>query len=282
MSRRALRSTILAAVAVALLRATAALAASLPEVVLPASSLHVDKFIPLSEMPLRRDLKVVLAVDPNAIYSNVTGFSGQAFAQGAASGGITRLVMDDLTFTTNPGVSNVTTIRFSVANLNGTSQSVRARIRFWNANGASLGAGLANAPGTYYAPGGAGTEVGFTFNPFTFAPGVTTLTGNLGAGFAVPAGTTTTLWAGVTFDNVGTTTGATDTELSNFGQAMFNPVDLGSSTNTLFETTAAGSFFTTSNPAGSALNFGGSPVANDGWEFVVTTLPVELIDVTVD
>ncbi len=250
--------------------------------ILPASSLHVEKFIPLAELAQNREVRVIRAVDALAIYSNVTTFSGMAFAQGAASGGITRLVMDDLTFTTNPGVSNVTTIRFSVANLNATTQSVRARVRFWNANGASLGAGLANAPGTYYAPGGAGTEVGFSFPAASFAPGVTTLTGNLGAGFAVPAGTTTTLWAGLTFDNVGTTTGATDTELSMFGQGMFNPVDLGSSTNTLFETTAAGSFFTTSNPAGGALAFGGSPVANDAWEFVVTTLPVGLTDFSVD
>ncbi len=250
--------------------------------ILPASSLRVEKFIPLAQLSQHPEVRVIRVVDPLAIYSNVTGFSGMAFAQGAASGGITRLVMDDLTFTTNPGVSNVTTLRFSVANLNATSQSVRARVRFWNANGASLGAGLANAPGTYYAPGGAGTEVGFSFNPFTFSPGVTTLTGNIAPGFAVPAGTTTTMWAGITFDNVGTTTGATDTELSNFGQAMFNPVDLGSSTNTLFETTAAGSFFTVSNPAGAALNFGGSPVANDGWEFVVTTLPVGLTDFSVD
>jgi hypothetical protein len=252
------------------------------ERILPASSLHVDKYIPLAQLSQHPEVRVIRVVDPLAIYSNVTGFSGMAFAQGAATGGITRLVMDDLRFTTNPGVSAVTTIRFSVANLNATSQSVRARVRFWNADGASLGAGLANAPGSYYAPGGAGTEVGFSFNPFTFAPGVTTLTGNLGAGFTVPAGTTTTMWAGITFDNVGTTTGATDTEMSNFGQAMFNPVDLGSSTNTLFETTAAGSFFTTSNPAGAALAFGGSPVANDGWEFVVTTLPVGLTDFSVD
>ncbi|MEP7013119.1 MAG: hypothetical protein ABJC13_22590 [Acidobacteriota bacterium] len=247
---------------------------------LPISNLHVEKFIPLAELSQHQEVRVIRVVDPLAIYSNVTGFSGMAFAQGASSGGITRMVMDDLTFTTNPGVSAVTTIRFSVANLNATTQSVRARVRFWNADGASLGAGLANAPGTYYSPGG--TPVGFSFNAFSFPPGVTTLSGNLGAGFTVPAGTTTTLWAGQTFDNVGTTTGATDTELSNFGQAMFNPVDLGSSTNTLFETTAAGSFFPTNNPAGAALAFGGSPVANDGWEFVVTTLPVGLTDFSVD
>ncbi|HEV8238067.1 MAG TPA: hypothetical protein VGS57_01720 [Thermoanaerobaculia bacterium] len=280
MSRRALRSTILAAVAAALLCATSSFAAPLHEVQLPASNLVVVKYVPLSQ--LAGHAAAIDAVDANAIYSNVTNFLGQAVSQGPASGGITRLFMDDVTFTTNPGVSNVTTIRFSVYNGNATSQSVRARIRFWNADGAALGGGLPNGPGTYYAPGGAGTEVGFSFNAFTFAPGVTTLTGNLGAGFAVPAGTTTTLWAGETFDNVGTTTGATNTELSNFGQGFFNPVDLGSSTDTIFETTAAGSFFTVSNPAGAAANFGGSPVANFGWEFVVTTLPVELIDFNVD
>ncbi len=247
------------------------------DVILPVSNLRVERVIPLSELSQHAEIRVV---DPLAIYSNVSSFTGQAFAQGAASGGITRMVMDDITFTTNPGVSAVTTIRFSVANLNATTQSVRARVRFWNADGTSLGPGLANRPGTYYSPGG--TAVGFSFNAFSFTPGVTTLTGNLGAGFTVPAGTTTTLWAGLTFDNVGTTTGATDTELSNFGQAMFNPVDLGSSTDTLFETTAAGSFFPTDNPAGAGLAFGGMPVANQGWELVVTTLPVGLTTFSID
>jgi hypothetical protein len=219
-------------------------------------------------------------VDPLAIYSNVTTFTSQAFGQAAASGGITRLVMDDLTFTTNPGVGSVTAIRFTVANLNGTPQSVRAHLRFWNADGAALGAGLPNGPGTYYAPGG--TPVGYTFAAATYSPGVTTLTADVsGNPLAVPAGATTTLWSGITFDNVGTTTGATDTELSNFGQGVFTPVDLGSSTDTVFETTAAGSFFPTASPPGAAVIFG-TPTSNLGWELVVTTLPVELMGVSVD
>lgn len=245
------------------------------DTVLPASSLRVERVVPLAELK-QAGIRVLApkAVDPLAIYSDVTTFSGSGFAQGPSSGGITRLVMDDATFTTLPGVSNVTTIRFGVVNLNATSQSVRARIRFWNADGAPLGAGLPNAPGTYYAPGG--TAVGFSFAAFTFAPGATILSGNLGAGFAVPAGATTTLWLGITFDNVGTTTGATDVEMSNFGQGFFNPVNLGSSTDGIFETTAAGSFFNTANPAGASVTLGGSPVANQGWELVVTTLPAEL------
>lgn len=256
-------------IATALLAGTTARAA---EVVLPASNLMVEKVVPIG-VP-GKIVPGTDVVDPLSIYSNVTTFLGQAIANGGATGGISRLVMDDARFTTNPNVSNVTTIRFAVANLNAAGQSVRARIRFWNADGPSLGPGLPNAPGTYYAPGGVGTEVGFSFNPFTFAPGVTTLTGTLGAGFAVPAGTTTTLWLGLTFDNVGTTTGATDTEVSLFGIGFFSPVDLGSSTDTLWETTAAGSFFTTSNPAGAALTTANPD--NAGWELVVTTLPVTL------
>lgn len=201
------------------------------------ASLRAVGFVPLAELSKNSRIRVISAVDPNAVYSNITNFGAQAVQQGPSSGGITRMIMDDLTFTTAPSVGMVTTIVFAVANQNATAQSVRARIRFWNADGASLGSGLPNGPGTYYAPGG--TAVGFSFNPFTFAPGVTTLTGTLGAGFPVPAGVTTTLWAGITYDNVGTTTAATDTELSLFGQGLFNPVDLGSSTNTLFETTAA-------------------------------------------
>jgi hypothetical protein len=242
-----------------------------------AGNLIAERFIPLAQFGQQGPVSVV---DPLAVYSSVTTFSGQGFAQGPAAAGITRLVMDDLTFTTNPGVGNVITLRFSVVNLNAIAHSVRARLRFWNADGAPLGGALPNGPGTYFAPGG--TAVGISFNPFTFGVGATILTGNLTLpGFAVPAGTTTTLWAGITFDNVGTTTGATDADLSNFGQGMF-AVDLGSSTDTVFLTTAAGSFFNTNNPAGAAVNFSGTPLANMGWEFVVATLPVELTSFSVE
>lgn len=234
-------------------------------------TLTVVRHIPPSELAAT---PIIRAVDPLAIYSDVTTNQATAILNGGSTGGITRLVMDDLTFTTNPTVSNVTTVRFAVVNNNATDQSVRARLRFWNADSATT-IGTVAGPGTYYAPGG--TSVGFSFNAFSFAPGATILTGTLGAGFAVPAGTTTTLWAGITFDNVGTTTGATDTELNNFGLLAMGPVDLGSSTNIGFQTTAAGSFFPTANPTGAGVTFtGGTPAFNLGWEFVVTTLPVEL------
>ncbi len=254
-----------------------------PQDALVAGGLRVEKFIPLAELANHPEVRVVMpeVVDPLAIYSNITTFTGQAFAQGPASGGITRMVMDDVTFTTDPAVGQVTVIRFSVANLNAGTISVRPRLRFWNSDGAPLGAGLPNAPGTYYAPGG--IAQGFTFNAIAFGAGVTTVTSApLPAGFAVPAGVTTTLWAGITFDNNAGATGATDADLTNFGQGMFTPVDLGSSTDTLFETTAVGSFFNVANPPGAAVNFAGTPTANQGWEFVVTTLPVELSGFSVE
>ncbi len=241
--------------------------------------LQVESFIPLSQVNQHPELRVVVpdAVDPMAIYSDITTFTGQAFAQGPATGGITRLVMDDVTFTTDPAVGQVTVIRFSVANLNAGTVSVRPRVRFWNADGAPLGGSLPNGPGTYYG------AIGYTFNAIAFGAGVTTVTSAaLPAGFVVPAGVTTTLWAGITFDNNAGATGATDAELSNFGQGFFTPVDLGSSTDTVFETTAVGSFFGTNNPAGAAVSFAGAPVANQGWEFVVTTLPVELSGFSVE
>ena len=54
-----------------------------------------------------------------------------------------------------------------------------------------------------------------------------------------------------------------------------SPVDVGSSTDTQWLTTAAGSFFTIDNPAGAGTTT--ANVDNAGWELVVTTLPVELM-----
>ncbi|MCB1614312.1 MAG: DUF11 domain-containing protein, partial [Xanthomonadales bacterium] len=241
------------------------------DIELPASNLTVEAFVPLSELTPGAAPRAIRAVDPLAIYSNVTNFGGQAYANGGSTASITRMVADNITFTTYPGVSNVTTIRFAVANLNATTQSVRARVRFYDSTGASLGAGLPNGPGAYIA--------GYSFNAFSFGPGVTSLTGNVAPGFSVPAGATTSWWAAITFDNVGSTTGATNTELNNFGTGLFNPVDLGSSTDVMFQTTAAGSFVA-NNPAGGPIGFGGTPVANNGWEFVVTSLGTPVADLT--
>lgn len=207
----------------------------------------------------------------NPYYDNTTNFLGQAFANGGAqnqSGNtITRLVADDLR-----GIhpffvgKQVTQMTFAVANLNATAVSARARIRFWLADGAGGG------PGTYYNDGVG--NIGYTFNAFSFSAGVTLLTGTLGTGFKL---TNTQLWAGITFDNNTGATGATIAQLNNMGIGLFNPPTIGNSNDTLFQTTGAGSFFTTSNPAGSLINFGGAPVANMGWQLIPTPSAAALL-----
>jgi hypothetical protein len=199
------------------------------------------------------------------IYSNVANFLGSGFANGGsanqAGNTITRLVADDLGLINNAVVTEVNQITFAVANFNATNTNCRARIRFWQ-NGAGV-------PGTYLTDADNGAaSIGFSFNPFNFAPGVTLLTGNLtGAGWTLAAGPST-MWAGLTFDNNTGTSGATAAQLDNMGVGLFDPPTEGTSSDNLFQTTAAGSFFPTSNPAGSLLNFGGNPIANAGWELV--------------
>jgi hypothetical protein len=201
--------------------------------------------------------------NPNAIYSNVDNFTGNAFANGGtenqAGNLITRMVMDDTTFAAGHANEQITRTTFAVSNGSTVPVSVRVRIRFWNNDAAG------GNPGSYYSNPAA---VGFTFNAFTFSPGVTLLTGLLAAGsFNAPA-SGGTIWSGMTFDNNIGATGATQAQMDLMGVGLFNPPTVGSSTDTMFETTAAGSFFTIANPAGAQFNFGGAPVANVGWEFV--------------
>lgn len=196
-------------------------------------------------------------------YSNTASFLGQAFVNGGTanqSGNlITRLVADDLTPAAGMGGLPVIQFTFSVANLNGAAVAFRPRVRFWNADGAG------GAPGSYYSNPAA---VGFTFNAVTVAAStVTLLTATLAPNqMNMPAGT---FWAGITFDNNVGATGATQAQMDNIAQGIFSPPTVGSSTDALFQTTGAGSFFTIANPVGVVTNFSGNPVANFGWEFVV-------------
>lgn len=195
-------------------------------------------------------------------YANVTNFLGQGFVNGGAAlqgaNTITRLVADDCTPTgANAGLS-VTQLKFSIANFNGATVTVRPRVRFWFADG------VAGAPGTYY---NLPASVGFSFNPLAIAPGVTILTGTLGPGlFSMPG---VRFWAGLTFDDNNGTTGATAAQMNLMGQGVFDPPTAGTSTDAFFITTAAGSFFAPANPAGTQQNLGGNPLANFGWEFTV-------------
>lgn len=195
-------------------------------------------------------------------YSNVTNFLGQGFVNGGAAlqgtNTITKMVMDDITPNgVNAGLS-ITQVKFSIANFNTGTVTVRPRIRFWFADGAG------GAPGTYY---NVPANVGFSFTPLAVASGVTILTGNLAPGsFTMPGGQ---FWAGLTFDDNSGTTGITAAQLNLVGQGVFDPPTIGSSADKMYVTTAAGSFFTIANPAGALTSLGGNPIANFGWEFTV-------------
>jgi hypothetical protein len=212
---------------------------------------------------------LVLAGAPAApaqvvVYDNTTNFTppipillnGGATLQGGNT--ITTLVADDITPAAGSAGQSVSSFGFIVVNNNSTAVTVRPLARFYGSDGTG---------------GGPGTLLGaFTFAPITFtAASATQITfpAITPGQFVLPAGV---FWAGLTFDDNNGTTGATAAQLNNFGEAFFNPPTVGSSQDLIFETSSAGSF-ASSNPAGTTGNFGGSPVANLGWQFTVTPVP---------
>ncbi len=202
-------------------------------------------------------LMALVAAADATVYSNTTNFLGSAFLNGGAAvvgtNTITRMVVDDID-PINVTAKQLVNFQFSVANLNATAVSARARVRFYQANG------VGGAPGTFIA--------GATFSPISFNPGVTVFTAGSFGTFVVPF---TKFWAGITYDNNNGATGATATQLNNLGVGLFNPPTIGTSADQLFRTTAAGDFLV-NNPAGTTFNFGGAPVANAGWAFT-TAVP---------
>ncbi|MBA2249970.1 MAG: T9SS type A sorting domain-containing protein [Chitinophagaceae bacterium] len=202
-------------------------------------------------------------VGANALYSNITSFTGQAFINGGAAidpanaaNTITRLVADSLGFIQTPPYL-VSKFVFSVVNFDPTvAISARPRVRFYKNDGAGGG------PGTLIT--------GVSFNAITFPAN----SANLFTAIDTFLITTNAIWAGITFDNNAGVTGATAAQLNELGQLLFDPIDIGTSSDTYFITTANGAFFV-SNPIGTENNFGGTPPANFGWEFISSTvLPV--------
>lgn len=199
-------------------------------------------------------------VDPNAAYSNVTNFQGAGVRNTGTAlvSGIntTKLVADDLNFSSSEIGKKVMAFRWSTANFNTAAVSARMRIRFYTDSGS-------NSPGTYIT--------GLTFNPIALGVGVTTWTYSVGT--PIFTLTTNKIWAAITFDASGTTT--TAAQLDNLGQGLFNPPDVGTSADLAFRTSAAGSFVV-NNPAGAGFSLG-DPLdptiapANFGWEIVVPT-----------
>ena len=193
------------------------------------------------------------------VYSNISNFTGQAYSNGGVTSDTgtrqTVLVADDLTYDPALALNNVTQFRFTLANLNSTQQALTPSVRFYNSDGANGG------PGTLLA--------GFNFGAVTVnANSISTLTFNVPAAnqFLLPA--SGTMWAGVYFSS-GSQTAAV---MNNFGQGIFNPPTIGSSADRVFFGSTPGTY-TTSNPAGTIGNFGGTPVANLGWQVTVVPEP---------
>jgi hypothetical protein len=77
------------------------------------------------------------------------------------------------------------------------------------------------------------------------------------------------MWVGWTYDNVTST--ALQAELNSIGQALSPTPTDGTSTDQMFQTTAAGSFFNVANPAGAQFAFTGTPppIANTAFALAV-------------
>jgi hypothetical protein len=224
--------------------------------------------LPPSSLPAALALSLLLGVSSagaqTVVYNDTSTFGGQAFANSgavASNTAITRLVADDITFAAGFVGFSISNFVFSVANLDPTTDfSARPRVRFYQDDGAG---------------GGPGTLInGFSFNAITFTHSQVALFNfNPAAGnIVIPADGR--IWAGITFDNVGGT--ATQAQLDELGQGLYNPPTVGSSADTYFITTATGSFLANS-PAGTITNFGGNPVANFGWRFQVVPEPSSIV-----
>ncbi len=213
-------------------------------------------------LPTNPNVNSLTAADPDALYSNKTTFAGSVFGNEGSeiqvANGISRMVMDSIKFILTAPYS-IKAFTFSVSNIKSAAVSARPRVRFYANDGPNDG------PGTYIA--------GFSFNPISFAPNsINTFSGTV-TPFTV---TQSAIWAGLVFDNNNGATGATIADLDSLGQGIFNPIDIGASSNTYFRTTAAGSFLS-NNPPGTLGTFTAPTLANFGWEFVSNTpLPISL------
>ncbi len=222
----------------------------------------VTRVVPLEELGSLPEgwLRELRAPNPNAVFSNVTSTTDKYLQQGPAAGGFTRLLMDDLTFTT-ASAGGIGELSFSVVNPYESQRTVRLRLRIWNADGPSLGPGLPNRPGSFFTglssppfPLISGLNIVRLWNPGDFL-------------FQLPTTGTQTLWMGLSFSNDGGST-TTDAELPGIGQMLFGPPEVGTSGDVVFETDQAGSFLNVSNPAGAAYSLGAAPLAHLGWELV--------------
>jgi len=187
-------------------------------------------------------------------YSNVTTFLGTGVVNGGGTATAvgTLAIMDDLSLSAASGAIglNLGIIKFSVLNSDATTDiNARVRLRFFDTTGAGGGPGALPLAVSFNA-------ITFTHNSVTtFQSDFTTF------GYVLPAN----LWLAEFFDGAGTST-ATVAQMNELGLGAFNPPTVGTSADRDFVTTAPGA--PAANPAGTIRTspFGGSPVANYGFE----------------
>jgi len=196
------------------------------------------------------------------VYNNTTNSLTAALQNGGAANQagntITRFVADDIQPLTGFAGKSVTQFSLSVANLNTTPVTARPRIKFFLPDGPNQGPGTGLATLNFPAATFVGSSISLIVSG-PLAPGQ----------FVIPS--SSFFWAGVVFDDNGGTTGATLAQMNNLGQGAFNPPTVGISDDVYFLSTNAG--IPGDFPGGSQLNFGGSPVANFGWQFQVAAVP---------
>ena len=184
-------------------------------------------------------------VTAGAVYSDITTFTGYGATPPAGSPAsgttrVTKLLADDIQCMTGGGGDKLTSFTFSVGNLNAAAVSCMALIRIYADN--------ASTPGTYLY------GVNFTCSSFT-ASSVGLYT------FSIPTASQPTipangkLWVGIAFMRTTGCTTATQTQLNNMTVGLYTPVDVGSSLDADYLSTANGgtdpnNVFKANNPAG--------------------------------
>ena len=204
------------------------------------------------------------AQNPTIIFDNTTNDTNFGVANNFAAtingNTISTMVADDIIFAPGYVGRQINGLTFTVVNFDTSDVTARARVRFYDSDGASGG------PGTYLG--------GLDFTPTTYTGGGTldyfdyTAPSNSSV-FTVPI--SNKIWAGIVFDDNNGTTGATIDQINSLGQGLFDPPTVGTSSGVAFGTNDAGSF-DASNPAGSTFDVG-SPTSF-GWTFTVSPAAV--------